>query len=180
MSDTTTTDTTTDTTDTTVVTGGSPIPTNVTFFNDTSSFSGVDLFKYAETRPSFNGHRVYPAAVHHDHASKYMYGVFRVEGEGLRPIHVHIVDICNRKDAPCANKDKNGGLGFLIDVHQSGWEAIGQVTGVYKGQCTFLGYKGPNTIPTSAFLEGSKTYVMCRCTGRCEDTDQVWKPVGTC
>lgn len=161
---------------------GGSIPTNITFFNDTSSFSGVDLSKYGKSAPSWNGHRLYPAAVHHDDAAKYLYGVFRVDGadgSGLNPIHVHIVDICNRADGPCTNRSKNG-RNFLIDVHETGWNVIGATTGVLPGTARYLGQKDPNTIPTSALLQGKSTYVMCRCSGTCDKNTQQWKPAGSC
>lgn len=170
---------TTSTKTTKTTSGGKTIKTNITFFNDSSSFSGVDLYKYGKSGQTWDGHRLYPAAVHHDHAAEHMYAIFRVEAPDLNPIYVHILDICNRRDAPCTNARKNS-RNFLIDVHQTGWSAIGSTTGVIPGTCTRVGWKGPNTIPQSLFLKGGDTYVMCGCTGRCEESDQTWKPVGTC
>jgi len=162
--------------------GASPgiwIDTNVTFFDDPSGFSGVDLFSYGKKAVTFNGKRLYPCAVHHDHAAEYLWSVVEVQGDGLNPVYLHVLDICNRKDAPCTNKNKNG-RNFLVDVHKTAWDSIGKTTGVLKGRVRKVGKIGPKELPSDVFLEGDKTYVMCSCTGDCSNELQQWKPIDKC
>lgn len=166
-----------------VSTGGSSVPpgqwidTNITFFDDPSGFSGVDLYKYG--KQSFNGKPVYPCAVHHDHAAEFLWSIVEVQGKGLHPVYLHVLDICNRADAPCTNKNKNG-LNFLVDVHKTGWDAIGAVTGVIPGKVRKIGVVRPRDLPETVFLEGGDTYVMCSCTGDCSASSQQWKPIKDC
>lgn len=154
-----------------VVLDGSERDTNITFFDDPSGFSGVDLYKYKMT---WRGHRLYPCAVHHDHAAAYLYSILHVTGDGLSPIYCHVVDMCNRKDQPCDPNKNKGGRGFLVDVHKQGWDAIGKTTGVIAGRCKVVGRLGPKDMPDDVFLKGRETYVMCSCTGRCEESSHRW------
>lgn len=148
--------------------------TNITFFDDPSGFSGVDLFAYGKAGLTFQGHRLYPCAVHHDHAAEYLYAILRVEGDGLTPTYCHVVDMCNRKDQPCDPNKNKGGRGFLVDVHKTGWTAIGANDGVIAGQCQVVGRLFPQDMPDGVFLKGADTYVMCSCTGRCEESTHRW------
>lgn len=158
---------------------GGWIDTNVTFFNDKSGFSGVDLFEYGKKSISFNNHKLYPCAVHHDDAADFLWSVVEVEGSDLKRVYLHVLDICNRADAPCTNRDKNGRK-FLIDVHQTGWSAIGKTTGVLEGRVRKIGRIGASELPVDVFLKGKDTYVMCSCTGDCSRPLQNWKPIETC
>jgi hypothetical protein len=167
------------TTKTTKTTDGSWIDTNITSFNDPTGFAGVDLFKHGKAGIKFDGKTVYPCAVHHDDAAEYLWSVIDVESDSMNPIRCHVVDICNRNDDPCVNKNKNG-LDFLVDVHETGWNALGKTPGIEIGRCKKIGELGPSDLPIDVFLKGKDTYVMCRCTGECKQDSHQWKPVTEC
>lgn len=171
---------TTPTTKTTkTTTDGSWIDTNITSFNDPTGFAGVDLFKHGKAGIKFDGTTVYPCAVHHDDAAEYLWSVIDVESDSLNPIRCHVVDICNRNDDPCTNRDKNG-LNFLVDIHETGWGVLGKTPGIEIGKCKKIGELGPSDLPIDIFLKGKDTYVMCSCTGECKKDSHQWKPVGDC
>jgi hypothetical protein len=153
--------------------------TNVTFFDDPTGFAGIDLFEHGGSGLTFDGKPIYPCAVHHDDAAEYLWSVLDVRGNGLNPIRLHVVDICNRADGPCTNRDKNG-LAFLVDVHKTGWKSIGKTTGVLPAEFKRVGAMYPKDLPTKVFLEGDKTYVMCSCTGECKRDSQKWTPISKC
>jgi len=153
--------------------------TNITFFDDTSGFTGIDLFEHAKKGMTFDGQKIYPCAVHHDDAADYLWSVLDLRGEGMNTTRLHVVDICNRNDDACTNRDKNG-LSFLIDVHETGWNALGKNDGVLVGEYKKVGAMFPKDMDNSVFLEGDKTYVMCSCTDECTEASQKWTPVSKC
>ena len=153
--------------------------TNVTFFDDPSGFAGVDLFAHGKKGLTFDGQTIYPCAVHHDDAAEWLWSVLDLRGDGMNTTRLHVVDICDRKDAPCTNRNKNG-LSFLVDVHKTGWASLGKNDGVLVGEYKKVGSMFPKDMDSSVFLEGDKTYVMCSCTGPCKKDSQKWTPVSKC
>ena len=128
----------------------------------------------------FNGKKVYPVAVHHDHAPTHLYKVLELRGDKVTPGFLgYVSDICDRKDGACKNAYKNG-LKFLVDIHKTGFEASGNKNNgddFTTGEFRVVGQIPPTEIPKTAWLEGDKTYVMCKCTGQCEGKEQIWKSV---
>ena len=145
-------------------------------------FSGIDLVKMRGL--TFNGKPVYPVAVHHDDAPDFMYKVLQIRGKGLRTIQGVVVDICNRKDASCNNRDFFGrqyayANNFLIDIHKTGWAAIGKRDGLYLGQYKVIGEMRPRLMPRDVWTNGNETSIMCRCIGACDTAkSQMWRKLG--
>ena len=168
---------------------GDWIQTNITYYGQDSNddngvgFSGVNLHRLGTQGMSFNGKPVYPVAVHHDEASQWMYKVVELQGSKITPGFLgYVVDICNRKDSSCSNRNKNG-LSFLIDIHKTGFQASGNTNNgqdFTTGQVRMVGSIPPKDIPTDYFMKGAKTYMMCGCTGRCEDKDITWNTPDKC
>ena len=160
--------------------------TNISYYGQSAAddngegFIGVNLFKLGQSGLQFNGKKVYPVAVHHDHAPTYLYKVLEVRGDKVTPGFLgYVSDICNRKDSSCKNAYKNG-LKFLVDIHKTGFEASGNKNNgndFTTGEFRVVGQIPPTEIPKTAWLDGDKTYVMCKCTGQCEGKEQIWKSV---
>jgi hypothetical protein len=167
-------------------TSGNWQKTNVTYYGQTPAddngdgFSGVDLFKLGASGLQFNGKRVYPVAVHHDHAAEYLYKVLELRGSKVTPGFLgYVVDICNRSDSSCKNAYKNG-LTFLVDIHKTGFEASGNRNNgqdFTTGEFRVVGRIAPSTLPMNVWNDGDKTWAMCKCTGTCDKPQQVWKSV---
>lgn len=164
----------------------SRIRTNITYYGQNKAddnglgFTGVDLFSFDRYRVTYGDRRVYPVAVHHDHAHDWLYSVVEVTGPKIAPNFLgYVVDICNRNDKDCSNKDKNG-LSFLIDIHKTGFVASGNrnngrdfTTGYVKK----IGHISPTKLPDGMFPKGSNTYIVCKCDAPC--TAPVWKSLGS-
>ena len=160
--------------------------TNITYYGQSAAddngegFVGVNLFKLGNSGLQFNGKKVYPVAVHHDHAPTHLYKVLEVRGDKVTPGFLGFVaDICDRSDSSCSNAYKNG-FKFLVDIHKTGFEASGNKNNgqdFTTGEFKVIGQISPTKIPKAAWLKGDKTYVMCKCTGKCEGNAQIWKSV---
>lgn len=165
------------------------IETNITYFgqdaNDDNGvgFAGVNLFRLGNGNMTFNGKRVYPVAVHHDDAAKWMYAVVELSGPKIKPGFLgYVVDICNRDDSDCKNKHSNG-LNFLVDIHKTGFVASGNTNNgndKTTGNVRRVGYISPKSIPDAYLAEGANTYIMCGCTGKCGDGEQRWNIRSKC
>lgn len=170
-----------------VVTGTSG-KTNITYYGGTpeddngEGFVGVDLFKHGNAGMTFQGKRLYPVAVHHDHAKDFLWKILEVQGKGVKKVYGHVVDICNRKDGPCKNVSKNGITPpFLVDLHSTAWKEAGSSDGVTTGTYKVVGELRAPELPKHVWLKGQNTYVMCRCKSkRCEGSDQEWVKVSEC
>lgn len=161
------------------------IPTNITYYGQSKSddngkgFIGIDLFAFDRFEVKYGNKRVYPVAVHHDHAPEWLYSVVEVSGSKITPGFLgYVVDICNRNDSSCKNKDKNG-LSFLIDIHKTGFVASGNnnngndfTTGYVKK----VGRIPITSLPAGMFPKGDNTYIMCSCQYPC--TNNAWKHLG--
>ena len=139
--------------------------------------TGVNLFKMDGL--TFNGKPVYPVAVHNDNAAQFLYKVLEITGQGIKPIQGIVVDLCDRNDSSCSNKNKLG-KNFLIDIHRLGFKAAGKDDGLVAGKYKVIGEIKPNDLPQKVWNKGANTYVMCRCTGRCDESSRTWKKVGRC
>jgi len=158
------------------------IPTNITYYGQTKhddnglGFTGIDLFAFDRFRITYGDKRVYPVAVHHDHAHDWVYSVVEVTGPKIAKNFLgYVVDICNRNDSSCSNKDKNG-LSFLIDIHKTGFEASGNTNNgrdFTTGYVRKVGYIPVTKLPAGMFPKGDDTYIMCACDAPC--TAPVWK-----
>lgn len=139
--------------------------------------TGVNLFKLGGL--TFEGKRVYPVAVHHDHIPQYLYKVLEIRATKVTPGFLGVVlDTCDRTDGDCnVNRNKNG-LGFLIDIHKTGFEASGNRNNgndLTSGEFRVIGTMKPSQIPIGSWEKGADTDIMCRCTGRCDnDNNQTW------
>lgn len=165
---------------------GSSGKTTISFYgqsiNDDNGqgFIGVDLFKHGNAGITFKGQRVYPVAVHHDHAPQFLYKLMEIEGKGLKKkIIGHVVDICNRQDSPCKNVNEHG-LNFLVDIHATAFKDVGMNDGLTTGTYKVVGQLRPPAMPSNIWIKGAETYLMCSCTGKCEGVAQKWVKVGMC
>lgn len=156
--------------------------TNISYFGQDRSddngegFIGVDLFKLGNSNLTFNGKKVYPVAVHHDHGPEYLYKVLEIRSPGkVTPGFLGFVsDICDRKDSSCRNVNNNG-IGFLVDIHKTGFEASGNRNNgndLTTGEFRVVGTIPPKDVPKDVWLKGS--WVLSKCTGRCEKSEQTW------
>lgn len=142
--------------------------------------SGVDLFKMKGLQ--FNGKPVYPVAVHHDDAPKFLYKVLHITGKGIKPIQGVVLDFCNRKDSSCTNKNKFG-KNFLIDIHKLGFTAAGQNDGLTTGTYQVIGEIRPSHLPKSSWpskITSGGDSILCSCIGTCEDKQQKWTLLKDC
>jgi hypothetical protein len=179
--------------------GGEWIKTNISYYgqdaNDDNGkgMIGVDLFRLGSsgnncsrdntsacvgpTKLKFNGKPVYPIAVHHDHAEKYLYKIMEVKGSKIKPGFLGVVaDICNRVDSSCSNVRKNN-LSFLVDIHKTGFAASGNTNNgqdFSTGETRVVGSISPKDIPKDAWI-GQGAWFLCKCTGKCDSTqNQTW------
>lgn len=161
------------------------VPTNITYYGQSKAddngvgFSGIDLFSFERYKLAYGGRRIYPVAVHHDHAHDWLYSVVEITGPKIAPGFLgYVVDICNRKDASCSNVRKNG-LSFLIDIHKTGFLASGNTNNgndFTTGYVKKIGYAPPMALPAGMFPKGDNTYVVCSCKSPC--TNVKWKHLG--
>lgn len=160
------------------------IDTNITYYGQNTQddngkgFTGVDLFALGRSGLQYNGKRVYPVAVHHDDAHDWLYSVVHLTGPKIASnFYGYVVDICNRVDDSCANRNKNN-RSFLIDIHKTGFEASGNYNNgkdFTTGRVTKIGSIPLTKLPDSVFLQGKNTYVMCGCSAPCSRQQQRWK-----
>jgi hypothetical protein len=179
--------------------GGKWIKTNITYYGQDAADDngkgviGVDLFKIGSSGNNcsltnqsackgppvlkFNGKPVYPIAVHHDDAEKYLYKIMEIKGGSkVTPGFLGVVvDICNRVHSSCSNVNANG-LKFLVDIHKTGFVASGNNNNgqdMFPGETRVVGSITPKDIPKDAWLKGS--WFLCKCTGKCDTTqNQTW------
>lgn len=172
------------------ITGGRPTSggkkTLITFYGQNKAddngagLSGVDLFRYGDAGVTFNGQPVYPGAVHAKHGNIYMYKVLQVSAPGLNTVLIHVVDVCDAADGACNNVKK---VGFLVDVHKTGFQAIGAGDGEYVGSFKVVGEIRPSQLPESVWpdkVTNGGDYIMCSCTTPCDDPHQNWMPLNQC
>lgn len=163
--------------------GAGWIPTNISYFGQNSNddngegFAGVNLHRMGTRGMTFEGKRVYPVAVHQDEAPEWMYKVVEIKGPKIaKGFYGYVVDICDRNDGDCSNRNKNG-FSFLVDIHKTGFVASGNRNNgkdLTTGLVRAVGSIHPKNIPTQYLLEGASTYIACKCTGRCNENDITW------
>ena len=160
-------------------------PTNISFYgqgkgdDNGKGFIGVNLNALGTSGLTWNGNKVYPVAVHQDHAAQHLWKVLLIKGTRVKPFYGFVVDICDRGDSECKNAYKNG-LHFLIDIHKTGFQAAGNTNNgndFTTGEFKVVGQISPKSIPNNAWLKGDKTWAMCKCTGKCDNSSQVWASV---
>jgi hypothetical protein len=151
-------------------------------------FVGVDLDNWKVGNLKFLGQPVIPIAVHMDHGSAYIYKVLEVKAEGLPTFYGFVVDLCNRTDSSCQNKDR-GGIGFLIDIHKSGWSRLGLSESQGKnylktGTYTVVGEIKWSEIPKHMWtkkVQNRSSSMVCSCPkSTCDWKTATWKELGKC
>jgi len=166
---------TTSNTEGTAVTGGESGKTNITFYGQTAGddngigLSGIDLDAHGKANLTLGGRPVYAGAVHQYAGSKFMYKVLEVQGGGVKPLLIHVVDICDAKDSVCNKNIK--GAGFLVDIFRTGFAAAGKSDGILQGTYKVVGEIPYDKIPKSAWKE---SYIMPSCTGKCSEKERKW------
>lgn len=157
------------------------IPTNISYYGQNASddngsgYVGVDLFSFGRFQVKYGDRRVYPVAVHQDHAAEWLFAVVEVTGPKIAPGFLgYVVDICNRNAPSCSNKDKNG-RSFLIDIHKTGYAASGNTNNgkdFTTGNVRKVGHIPITSLPAGMFPKGDDTYV------RCSGSGDKWKHLG--
>ncbi len=151
-------------------------------------FVGIDLKTWNPNAIKFQGKPVIPIAVHMDHGSAYIYKVLEVKADGLPTFYGFVVDLCNVADDQCKNKDI-GGIGFLIDIHKSGWPLLGLSESAGKnylktGTYTVVGEIKWNELPKTSWtkeVQTKKSSMVCSCPQQlCNSKTAVWKELGSC
>jgi hypothetical protein len=146
-------------------------PTNVSFYGQNEKddngigFSGVVLKSFGTTPLRWRGSRVYPVAVAEKDWEKYAYKVLRISGAGLKPILGIVVDLCAAKNSNCKKNVKD--YNFLVDVHKTGYAAIGKSDDVFKGSFEVVGSISAAKLPKSYWQPGVRSGSMslhCRTT----------------
>ena len=156
--------------------------TVVTFFNDKIGVTGIDMYKYSQANVRFQDRKVYPAAVHQNQASTFLYDVFELDGNGMNPILVQIVDFCDKADSSCTNVRKFN-FNRLFDVHKSAWAAIGKNDGILKGNYRRVGSISPSELPKSVWsdaIEHGNDWMLCSCKGECNEGSREWMKLSQC
>jgi hypothetical protein len=175
------------------VTNGTKGRANVSTFggagdDNGEGFVGVDLDNWKIDSLKFLGKSVIPIAVHMDHGSAYIYKVLEVKADGLPPFYGFVVDLCDRTSDSCKNKDR-GGIGFLIDVHRSGWSRLGLSVSqgesyLKTGTYTVVGEIKSSEIPKNMWtknVQARTSSMVCSCPkSKCDSTTAVWKELGKC
>lgn len=110
-------------------------------------YAGVVLAAFGSTPLRWKGKRVYPVAVAQKDWTQYAYKVLRIRGKGLREIHGVVVDLCERGNANCDRNVRK--FNFLIDVHRTGFGAIGKGDGLVDGTFDVVGTLSAADFPTS-------------------------------
>lgn len=144
-------------------------------------FTGVDLFKYPKADVKFNGNKVYPCAVHHDHGAEYLYKILLLESKTMKSsVYLHVLDVCNRNDDSCKKNVNHHGHNFLVDVHSTAWDKTGlNAQSFTEGSFKVVGSIAPNDLPKSVWNKPD-AHIICKCTGKCAGNAVTWKKVGTC
>lgn len=169
--------------------GGASGKTNITFYGQSKAddngegFTGIDLFKHGKANIAFQGNRVYPCAVHQKHFGDYGYKVLHVQGSGIRPVYLHVVDCCDGGQSVCNRNVRQNGLDFLVDIHATAFDAVGKSDGVLTGTYSVVGQIRPRELPTSVWMpkvaNGSDS-MLCGCSGTCSDSSQKWTTLKQC
>jgi hypothetical protein len=162
----------------TAVSGGGGGKTNITFYGGTAAddnrlgLTGMDLDAHGKAGLKLNGKPVYAGAVHQFAGPKYLYKVLEVQGGGVKPLYIHVVDICDEKDSVCNKNVKAHGNKFLVDIFQTGFKAAGKDDGLLSGTFKVVGEIPASKIPKNVWKED---YILSKCTGKCADgKDRVW------
>jgi hypothetical protein len=125
--------------------------------------AGVTLAGFGSTPVMWKGTRVYPVAVAEKDWAQYAYKVLRISGKGVRTIYGVVVDACKRGNANC---DKNvRTFNFLIDVHRTGFGAIGRSDGLVNGSFEVVGSLSAAAIPATIWqprVRSGSSYLQCR------------------
>lgn len=141
-------------------------------------YTGVDLFKHGKAKLTFKGKPVFPAAVFQDDGGQYLYKILEVKSDAFtknKSVYVHIVDVCNSGQDVCKTNTKKHG--FLVDLHATGFEYVGNDDGVLKGSFRVVGDIKPNDLPKNVW---HGEYIICSCTGTCQGDNVTWKKRGSC
>lgn len=164
--------------------------TNITFYGQNKQddngegYAGVDLFKLGTAGITFQGKAVYPAAVHQDHFAQFSYKVLALSGPNIKPVYVYVVDACNASEAVCKTNVKKNGKNFLVDVHATGFSAIGKNDGIETGTYKVIGEIRPSQLPLDVWMPKVKAgtdSMICSCTGKCASKSEVkWLPLKSC
>lgn len=168
---------------------GSSGKTNITFYGQSKAddngegFAGIDLFKHGQAGIKFQNTPVYPAAVHQNYFADFGYKILQVSGQGIKTTHVHVVDVCDAKQAVCNNNVKKNGLNFLVDIHATGFNAAGKSDGIATGTYKIVGEIRPGQLPKTVWMpkvQAGKDSMLCSCTGTCSDKQQKWVTLSHC
>ena len=170
--------TTTTTTTATTISNGEGGKTNITFYGQTAGddnrlgLTGMDLDAHGKAGLTLNGKPVYAGAVHQFAGPKYLYKVLEVQGGGVTPLYIHVVDICDEKDSVCNKNVKANGNNFLVDIFQTGFKAAGKSDGLLSGTYKVVGDIPASKIPKNVWKED---YILSKCVGKCADgKDRKW------
>lgn len=174
----------------TPVTNGTSGKANISTFggvgdDNDEGFIGVNLKNWKGV--NFRGKPVIPVAVHMDHGASFIYKVLEIHADTLPMFYGFVVDLCDVKASSCKNKDRNG-IGFLIDIHKSGWPALGLSESQGKnylktGTYTVIGEIKSTQIPKNLWMpkvQSGKDSMVCSCAGSCTGKNIVWKGLGKC
>lgn len=168
---------------------GSSGKTNITFYGQSKAddngvgFAGIDLFKHGQAGIKFRNTPVYPAAVHQNYFADFGYKVLYVTGRGIKPVHVHIVDVCDAGQSVCNTNVSKNGLNFMVDIHATGFKAAGKSDGIETGTYKIVGEIRPSQLPKSVWIpavQAGKDSMLCSCTKTCSDKEQKWVTLSNC
>ena len=167
-----------------VLSNGASGPCSITFYGQTVGgnrhaddnrlgLTGIDLDAHGKAGLKFKGRPVYAGAVHQHAGANMMYKVLDVRGGGIKPIYIHVVDVCDAKDSICNKNIKD--TGFLVDIFATGFKAAGKSDGLLKGTYKVIGEIPFENIPKSLW---KNEYVLRSCSGKCsKSSEQKWVKV---
>ena len=165
--------------------------TNISFFGQDAAddngvgFVGVSLANHGNAGIKFQNRPVYPAAVFMGNGAAFLYKVLEVKGANIKPILVHIVDLCDSSQAVCKKNSGLNGLNFLVDIHKTGFAASGNTKGdgLTTGEYKVVGEIRPRQMPKSVWMPkvaANKDSIVCSCKGGCTEKEATWKLLSQC
>jgi hypothetical protein len=154
--------------------------TGITFYGQSKAddnglgYTGIDLFKWGKSGTKHNGKPVFPGAVFQGDGAKHLYKILEVQCDEFKKnktVYVHIVDVCDSSQDVCKRNTKKHG--FLVDIHATGFEYVGNDDGLLRGKYRIVGEIPASKIPSSAWRGGGSK--LCSCTGDCRGKNATWK-----